>query len=100
MVRLPNIVLYGQKSISPENTVVYSLGNEVVTVKQQWNGQYKRWVVTAYKKDGNPSFKNNVSFSYGRSTDVDQFSPRDDSPSGLNVFGAERFRIISLIRSL
>ena len=51
---------------------------------QQWNGQYKRWVVTAYKKDGNPSFKNNVPFSYGRSTDVDQFSPRDDSPSGLN----------------
>ncbi len=72
------------------NTDVYRLGNEVVTVKQQWDGQYKRWLVTAYDK-GNPSnFKNNVPFSYGRSTDVDQFSPRDDSPSGLNGIIDER----------
>lgn len=90
VVRLPQIVNDGKKVVAPDHRVLYVLGDEVVTVRENWNNQEKRWLVTAYDKGSPSNFKGNVPSSYGRTSDVDHFSPRDDSPSGLNGIINER----------
>ena len=90
IVRLPQIVGGGKKIVAPDHRVLYVLGDEMVTVRENWDNQKKRWLVTAYDKSDPSNFKKNDPFSYGRTSDVDQFSPRDDSPSGLNGIIEER----------
>ena len=53
VVRLPQIVNDGKKVVAPDHRVLYVLGDEVVTVRENWNNQEKRWLVTAYDK-GSP----------------------------------------------
>ena len=92
LVRLPQIVKNGEKNITPEGDVRYNLGTEIVVTKAQWNGQNKRWVITAYDK--------NVPSSYGRSTHVDQFSPRNDSSSGLDETNKTLPNALSAVNTL